>query len=192
MALYRNGAFTTDAWRVLEAGDALPADEKVLLTKADFLARRDELAARNAPFGVKLVPGDDLAGLEDFLPRLSLIVLDFPRYGDGRPYSLARLLRERHDYRGELRASGDVLRDQIAFMRRAGIDAFDVTHEDTIAALREGKIALVRRHYQRASVDGEETREQGHGLRRVSPQGALPGDALHERDALQALPGESA
>jgi uncharacterized protein (DUF934 family) len=72
---------------------------------------------------VRLEPDDDARALIPFLDRLTLIEVAFPKYRDGRGYSAARILREA-GYRGELRAQGDVLVDQIAFMRRCGFDSF--------------------------------------------------------------------
>ena len=72
---------------------------------------------------VRLEPDDDARALIPFLDRLTLIEVAFPKYRDGRGYSSARILREA-GYTGELRAQGDVLVDQIAFMRRCGFDSF--------------------------------------------------------------------
>ena len=177
MPIFRGHGFVEDEW-TLAADDApLPAGSAVV-SKARFVADRDALTARNAPLGLVLRAGENLDGLEHDLERFALIVLDIPRYTDGRAYSTARLLRERFKYAGELRATGDVLRDQIMFLHRVGFDSFDVTHEGTIAALRDGKIRLVRKHYQPAAREYE---ERAPGLRpwlRVSPRG-VPGDA-HE------------
>ncbi|MEJ6595601.1 DUF934 domain-containing protein [Parasphingorhabdus sp.] len=72
---------------------------------------------------VRIEAGEDARQLLPFLDRLSLIEIDFPVFGDGRGYSAAQILRE-SGYTGELRASGDVLLDQLAYMRRCGFDAF--------------------------------------------------------------------
>ena len=76
--------------------------------------------------------------------------LAFPKFSDGRAFSTARLLRDKHGYAGELRAAGNVLADQIPFMRRVGFDAFEVTHAATRRALAEGRIPEVTLHYQPA------------------------------------------
>jgi uncharacterized protein (DUF934 family) len=72
---------------------------------------------------VRLEPDDDARALIPFLDRLTLVEIAFPKYRDGRGYSSARILREA-GYTGELRAQGDVLVDQIAFMKRCGFDSF--------------------------------------------------------------------
>ena len=76
---------------------------------------------------VRLEPGDDARDLLPFLERLQLVEVNFPTFGDGRGYSAARILREA-GYQGELRAVGEVLVDQIAYMRRCGFDAFAPEH----------------------------------------------------------------
>ena len=84
--------------------------------------------------------GRTIAGWPSWLPYLdwiALVALVFPSFRDGRAYSQARLLRERHEFRGELRATGQVLRDQLLFLHRAGFDAFEVSKEKDTAAFRE-------------------------------------------------------
>jgi uncharacterized protein (DUF934 family) len=177
MAIFRGHGFMEDEWTLAPDDAPLPAGGAVV-SKARFIAERDALTARNTPLGLNLRSGETLDGLEDDLERFALIVLDIPKYTDGRSYSTARLLRERYKYPGELRASGDVLRDQIMFLHRVGFDSFDVTHEGTIAALQDGKIKLVHKHYQAAAREDEEAAPGRRPWLRVSP-GGVPGDA-HE------------
>lgn len=168
MALFKNGVEVKDDWVVAEEGTPVPSGGKVILSKRRFVAERAELSARNAPVGLVLEAGETVDGLEADISRLALVVLRFPKYTDGRLYSVARLLRDRHGYRGELRASGDVLRDQVTFMLRAGIDAFDVTHPGTIAAILAGETARVTHHYQPASADTREQRPAGRPWLRLA------------------------
>jgi uncharacterized protein (DUF934 family) len=176
MPIFRAHGFVPDEW-ALAPDDAPLPDGRAIVSKAKFIAERETLVRRNAPLGLLLRSGETLDGLEEDLERLALIVLDIPRYTDGRSYSTARLLRERYKYKGELRASGDVLRDQIMFLHRVGFDSFDVTHVGTIAALRDGKITLVRNHYQPAARENEEAAPGRRPWLRVSRRG-VPGDAL--------------
>ncbi|KLE33849.1 DUF934 domain-containing protein [Aurantiacibacter luteus] len=83
----------------------------------------DAFLEQPAAEAVRVEPGDDARALLPHLARVRLVEVNFPVFGDGRGYSAARLLRE-HGYTGELRAVGDVLVDQIAFMRRCGFDSF--------------------------------------------------------------------
>src|SRR5688500_12086818 len=85
---------------------------------------------------LRLEPGDDLAGIEARLAGVSSVEIHFPKFGDGRGYSLARLLRTRHGYKGELRAVGQFTRDHLLFMERVGFDAFELREgEDAEASL---------------------------------------------------------
>jgi len=167
MPLFRQGAIVEDPWQFPASDGPLP-DGDIVVGKARFLAERDMLLTRNGGLGVLLDPGESLDGIAEHLDRLSLIVLRVAKYNDGRPFSVARLLRDRHGYRGELRATGDVLRDQVTLLVRAGFDALDISHAGTIAALQAGTIVAVHRHYQPASNDAAESREPGHPWRRRS------------------------
>ena len=107
--------------------------------------------AATAPLGLRLEAGEAIDDIAADLPRFALIALGFPKFSDGRAFSTARLLREKHGYTGELRAVGNVLSDQIPLMRRVGFDTFEVTHAPTRRALIEGRIAEVALHYQPAA-----------------------------------------
>jgi uncharacterized protein (DUF934 family) len=112
-----------DAWSV--AGDAIADADDVIVTLARLEAE-PAILDRNGRTGVRLPNDRGLDPIVPHLPRLSLIAIEFPKFGDGRGYSLARLLRERHGYRGELRAIGNVLRDQLLYLHRCGFDAFEL------------------------------------------------------------------
>jgi phosphoadenosine phosphosulfate reductase len=120
----------------------------VIVSKKRWLAERNTLAGRDSPTGLRLEPGEELDDLAVDLGRFALIALSFPKFSDGRAFSTARLLREKHGYAGELRAVGNVLADQIPFMRRVGFDSYDVTHAPTRKALAAGRIAEVTLVYQ--------------------------------------------
>jgi len=169
MALFKNGGFADDPSLFPTPDDPIPTTGSITLGKTRLLAEWVGLARRNEPVGLILESGENLDGLEAIIPKLGLIALRIPKYTDGRAYSTARLLRDRHGYTGELRATGDVLRDQIALMLRAGFDAVEITHAGTIQALREHRIIAVRRHYQPASAEASEEKPAGRPWLRVSP-----------------------
>ena len=148
--IWRDGAFHPNAWIAAKDGEPLP-DAPVVLSRKRWLAERDALARRPAPLGLRLEAGESIADIVADLPRLALIELVFPKFSDGRAFSTARLLREKHGYSGELRAVGNVLSDQIPLMRRVGFDTFEVTHAPTRRALIEGRIPEVVLHYQPAA-----------------------------------------
>jgi uncharacterized protein (DUF934 family) len=126
MPLVKNGKITDDAF-VHVADDApLPADGAILISAARFLEDPEAISRRLGKTGVVWPNNRDLDDLVPYLDRLAAVALVFPTFRDGRAYSQARLLRERFLYRGELRATGQVLRDQFVFMLRAGFDAFEV------------------------------------------------------------------
>jgi phosphoadenosine phosphosulfate reductase len=149
LPIWTNGRFEADAWtRHDPESDSLSGGEALLVPLSDFLADADRFLGHNGPIGVEVQAGESVRELEPYLWKLSLIALTFPAFSDGRSYSAARLLRERLNYQGELRAVGDVLADQIPQMRRCGITSFAVTHAPTRAALEAGRLAEVRHFYQ--------------------------------------------
>jgi len=126
MPLIKGGSFVADPWRDLADDEALPEDGKVIVSHKRWLKERDTLLQSRVSLGLRLPNDVAPATLAGDIQRFDLIVLSFPRFTDGRAYSQARLIRSRLGFRGELRASGDVLRDQLLFMQRCGIDAFAV------------------------------------------------------------------
>jgi uncharacterized protein (DUF934 family) len=138
--LIKGRTVVDDAWSLLrEAGTPaeLPANEPVIVPLALWLAHRDVLSKRGK-IGVLLAPADDPASLSGDVGILPVIAVDFPKFGDGRGYSTARLLREKFGFRGELRAVGDVLRDQLYYLRACGFDAFAVRADRNPAAAPAG------------------------------------------------------
>jgi len=123
-----------DNWLLLKRGadgalPDVPARGDVIVPLALWLERRDAVLARSGRVGVWLDSHEDPAVIAGEVARLPLIAVNFPKFGDGRGYSIARLLRERYGFKGELRAIGEVARDLLFYMAAVGFDAF---------ALREG------------------------------------------------------
>jgi uncharacterized protein (DUF934 family) len=106
----------------------------VFVTAARLLADPEAVLARRGATGVLWPNARDVDDLAPWLGRLSAVALAFPSFRDGRAYSQARILRERLRFRGELRAIGQVLRDQFGFMLRAGFDTFEVQKDDDARA----------------------------------------------------------
>ena len=106
----------------------------IIVALADWRRRKTELLSGGNPLGVRLGAGDDLDEILDDLDSLALVALEFGSFTEGRGYTQARRLRERHGYRGEIRAVGDVSRDRLAFMERCGFNAFELP---TNGALRD-------------------------------------------------------
>ncbi len=152
MPLIEDGKLIEDRW-VSVADDAeLPADGPAVVSLDKWLEDRDNLGKRNTPLGIRLKAGQSPDLIADDLGRFDVIALEFPVFTDGRAYSYARTLRERYAYAGQVRAVGNVLRDQYFFMRRCGFDAFEVADgtriEDWLESDREISVL-----YQR-TIDG--------------------------------------
>lgn len=115
-------------------GEQPAAGTRTVLPAAEWIAAAQ--AGRAAGDAVLLAPTDRVEQFAALLGALSLIVVDFPSIGEGRGFSQARLLRQRHRYEGELRARGALGRDQLFFLARCGFDSFDLDPaEDLQAAL---------------------------------------------------------
>lgn len=126
MPLIRNAEQVEDRYQRILDDAPLPDDGAIIISASRFLADAEDILGRSGTTGV-IWPNDrDIAELAPYLDRLSLVALVFPAFKDGRAYSQARTLRERYRFRGEVRATGDVLRDQFLILHRAGFDAFEV------------------------------------------------------------------
>ncbi len=145
MALIKEGRVVADPWRALADDDGAPNEGAVLLSWRRWQAERDAWA-RAAPVGVRVPPEIPARVIAADLSHFALVALEFPKLGEGRPYSTARLLRERHGFAGEIRAIGEIIRDHLPFLARCGFDAFalKVGHSpvDALAAFGEITVAL--------------------------------------------------
>jgi uncharacterized protein (DUF934 family) len=139
--IIKNRQVATNNWQLLRPGadkslPAVPPAGDVIVPLAQWLAQRDVLLARDGRLGVWLTITEDPAVIAGDLNHFDLVAVDFPHFTDGRGYSVARLLRERYGWKGELRAIGDVIRDVVFYLSRCGFDAFDLkAGEDAQAAL---------------------------------------------------------
>lgn len=149
--VFRDGAFVADDWTILADDAEIPSEGRAFLPLARFLETVDSLEGDNRPVGVVLQPGERTDALAPYLDRVAAIALVFPKFGDGRAYSHANLLRDKYGYQGALRAVGDVLIDQIGPMRRVGFSEFKVVNEPTRKALAEGHDPEVKLYYQPAA-----------------------------------------
>lgn len=148
-------AIVEDRFVRVEDEAALPESGAVLVSLARFQADRDALLARDGDVGVLLRSDETPKELEADLDRLALVALDFPAFSDGRAFSSARLLRERMGYKGEVRAVGDVLCEQLTFMLRSGFDTFEMASPDALAEC-DAVLSEVRVVYQ-PTGDGRAT-----------------------------------
>ena len=133
-----------DSWELLPKDaslDQLTNTGDVIVPLALWLEHAHALKARDGQLGVWLDSDEEAESIADDLEHFAVIALNFPVFSDGRNYSNARLLRDRYAYKGELRAIGDVLRDQLFFMHRCGFDAYALREDhdahEALASLQD-------------------------------------------------------
>ncbi len=166
MPLIKDGRIVTDNFVCALEGQPLPAGGPVLLTADRMLADMANIADRDRQIGVIWPNNRSVAELGPYLDRFAMVGLVFPTFRDGRAYTQARLLRDRYGFGGEIRATGQILRDQFLFLSRAGFNAFEVKKDaDAEAFLRTVDRYTV--FYQPAS----DQRETVFSLRRSRPFG---------------------
>ena len=175
MPLIRATGVVDDPWLFVPDEEPLPDTGAVIVTLARWQANRDQLTARPTPLGLRLKSDQPPSLIAGDIERFDVIALEFPKFTNGRAYSSARLLRERYGFRGELRAVGNVLRDQLAFMRRCGFDSYEIPQQvDAAAWLASlGGISVV---YQPATDE----RASVLALRHAAPEGRRSGDRIPE------------
>ena len=184
MPLIRATGLVDDPWLFVQDEEPLPEAGAVIVTLARWQANRDQLAARPTPLGLRLKSDQPPSLIAGDIERFDIIALEFPKFTNGRAYSSARLLRERYGFRGELRAVGNVLRDQLAFMRRCGFDSYEIPPQVDAAAWLSslGGISVV---YQPATDERASVLTLRHG----TPEGQGRGDArAHSRDPVAPTP----
>ncbi len=152
--LIKDAAVSKDAFTRL-ADDAPLGGGAVIVSLKRFLTERAELLERSEPLGVVLETSNSPEELGSDVQKLALVVLEVPHFKDGRAFTWARMLRTRLGFAGEIRVAGHVLHDQIAFYKRVGVNAFELSDklslDDYNAALTE-----ITNVYQ-PSVDGRQT-----------------------------------
>jgi uncharacterized protein (DUF934 family) len=154
MQVIKDKVVVNDDWQLIREieNDAAIPEGNTVVPFAYWKANRDELLKRDTEHAVWIDGDTETENLLDDLEHFSIIALDFPAFKDGRSYSHACLLRQRYGYKGDLRAIGDVLRDQLFYMQRCGMDSFEVREdkdiEDAIKSLNDFSV-----RYQAAADD---------------------------------------
>lgn len=151
--LMRDGArVTDDPWIIVADDETLPADGDLVVSIARLKADGEALLQRkDGELGVLIAPEEAVEDIAAFTARLALVMVHFPSFRDGRGYTTARLLRERFGYRGEVRAVGDVLEDQLFFMMRCGFNSFDLRAIDPEAAFARAQARFT--HVYQSAAD---------------------------------------
>ena len=141
--------FRQDDWVHAEEFAAAGTNGRVILPLKAFLEiPADERLRDRERIGVQLAPGDSIDQIVEYLDQLALVALAFPAFSDGRSFSKAELLRSRHGYEGPIRATGQVLIDQLPHMLRLGFTEFEVSHPVLIERLERGDTGGIPFYYQ--------------------------------------------
>ncbi|NQU72715.1 MAG: DUF934 domain-containing protein [Rhodospirillales bacterium] len=147
MTLLKDGRTVGDDWLEVDGDQPLPSAEAVIVSLPRWKQDRTELLGRNIRLGVRLASDEAAEDIADDLARIDLIAIEFPKFTDGRGYSTARILRERYSFKGEIRAVGNVLRDQLRFMARCGFDAVQLNSDTAELDWRDAQ-AEINTQYQ--------------------------------------------
>lgn len=154
--LWTPEGFRDDGWAHAEDASALAGNSRVILPLQAFLElSAEQREAAKERLGVLLQPGDQLEEIVDSLDQLSLVALAFPAFSDGRSFSKAELLRSRHGFQGAVRATGQVLVDQLPHMLRVGFDEFEVSHPVLLKRLEAGQAGGLPLYYQPTAKPAE-------------------------------------
>ncbi len=153
--IWNGQAFEADLWQLLPESDSISTGSFKLISLARWRAEKSTLETTELmAVGLLLSPNDDIDPQVDEIHRLALIVLPFPKFTDGRSYSTARRLREQWGYINELRATGDVLIDQIPLMTRCGFTSFEIKDPATLRILERSGTTRMSRMYQSPAHHG--------------------------------------
>ncbi|MCQ8183596.1 DUF934 domain-containing protein [Methylomonas sp. SURF-1] len=129
MQIIKDQQLIDNTWTFIEDDAPLPEGD-ITVSLLRWLSEKERLLERGGKIGVRLAPGDQTDSLRPELDKIDLIELNFPIFGDGRLFSVARLLRSRDAYQGEIRAVGQYLPDQVFYLSRVGINAFDLSGQN--------------------------------------------------------------
>ena len=136
--IIKDGAITTDSFVIVEAADQFPAEGHVLISLDLWPELKAQFNPDKHSLGIKVSGDAELESFQDLLSVAAMVAIEFPVFRDGRGYSLARLVRERAGFKGELRAVGDVLRDQLFYLKRCGFTSFAVREDRSLEDALQG------------------------------------------------------
>ncbi|MCC6983690.1 MAG: DUF934 domain-containing protein [Bauldia sp.] len=155
MALWKDGGFVDDRFTTVADDAELDPGAPVIVSIARWRAQRDVLFQRPGPLGLLMDLGKPFDDIGADIGRFEVIAVPFSKFSDGRAFSIGRLLRDQHGFKGELRAVGPYTIDQAPLIRRVGFDALEPTEPLTIDALKKGYWPEVPEYYQPVRADLE-------------------------------------
>lgn len=166
MPLLKNNSFINDTWVTIADDDVIADGARVIVSLARLQRDWDTLARHTGMLGVVIPNNADERALAPYFAQVALVVVNFPAFTDGRSYSQARQLRL-DGYRGEIRATGNILPDQLQFMLQVGVDSFEVsdrfTLEDWQKAAQQMQLTY-QLGYNRAGVEREVWSQRHQGF----------------------------
>lgn len=151
MLIDNKGESLVEQWQSLDDDQPLP-EGNITISVTRWLADKESLLAHKGKLGLHILGDTAIEELEDELNHFELITLEFPKFTDGRNFSLARILRKRLKFSGELRAKGDIIADQLLYLKRVGVDSFDLDEERTRFA-KQSLNELTVRYQTSADID---------------------------------------
>ncbi|GAA0779333.1 DUF934 domain-containing protein [Roseibium denhamense] len=145
--IFKDGEFAEEAWTRVDA-ETGQVDGNALVPQKLFLAEPEAYLSGPAQTAVVVEPGDDVEELGAYLDRLAYVGVDFPSFADGRGFSAARVLREQMGYKGDIRAIGKYILDQVPLARRCGVSSFEISKPEVLKALKAGEWPEVTKYLQ--------------------------------------------
>lgn len=146
--IFKDGEFVEESWLRVDAETGAAADGDALVPLTLFLADAEAYLSRGGKTAVVIEAGDDVAKVEPYLDRLALVAVDFPSFSDGRGFSAARILREQMGYKGDIRALGKYILDQVPLARRCGVSSFEISKPEVLKSLQAGEWPEVTKYLQ--------------------------------------------
>lgn len=163
MPLLKSGQIVEDTWLHLDDEQDIPAGVDVVVSLERWLEKGHLLRSRDGKTGIRLKNDQSPAQVADDLDVFGVFILEFPKYTDGRAYSSARLLRDRYCFKGEVRASGEVLIDQYGMMQRCGFNAYEIRDDADVSAWQAAEMRISS-HYQPAADGAQAIWAKRHNL----------------------------
>lgn len=151
MLINNSGEKLEQRWLSIEDEQPLPEGD-ITVSAERWLRDKENLLSHEGKIGLRIQGDTAIEALEGDLNHFGLIVLEFPKYTDGQNFSLARILRRRFHFKGELRASGDILADQLFYLKRVGIDSFEID-EARVQFAKQSLNELSVRYQTSADID---------------------------------------
>ena len=148
VTIFIDGDFAEESWVRADEETGASVSGDALVPQALFLADPESYLARDGRTAVIVEAGDDVEEIEPYLDRLALVAVDFPSFSDGRGFSAARILREQMGYKGDIRATGKYILDQVPLARRCGVTSYEISKPEVLKALKAGEWPEVTKYLQ--------------------------------------------